>query len=178
MLCLWSLPMNIMIFAKIVSLAWLAIALGLNGQPQLLSPQPIPQDTFIKLRRTNCFYTCSDYLVTISADGTVTYEGFANVRVKGRVQTKITSEKVQLLIAAFSKAKYFSLRHRYSLPEDGCRLYSGDSPSAITSITINGKSKSIDHYLGCRQKRGTEVRALIKLENEIDEVAGTDQWVN
>jgi hypothetical protein len=165
-----------MILAKVLLLVWLGLALGLNGKPQVLS-QPIPQDTLITLRRTGCFYTCSDYLVTISANGTVTYEGYANVKVKGRVQTQITREKVELLIAAFAKAKYFSLRDRYSLPEDGCRLFSGDSPSANTSITIKGKSKSVNHYLGCFPKRGSSVRTLIKLEKEIDEIAGTDQWV-
>ena len=165
---------------KLVSLLWLGIVLvPCNAQTQIHAQQPIPPDTLlITLRITECFYTCSDYLVTISADGTVNYEGYTNVKVKGKAQTQITREKVQLLIAAFAKAKYFSLRDRYSLPEDGCRLFSGDSPSANTSITIKGKSKSVDHYLGCFPKRGSPVRTLIKLEKEIDEVAGTDQWVN
>jgi len=166
----------IMILAKLVLLAGPGFALGLNGQPQPLPQQPIPPDTLFTLRRSDCFYTCSDYLVTISADGTVNYEGYANVKVKGKAQTRISLEKVQSLVAAFGKAKYFSLRDRYSSFED-CRISNADAPSATTSIRINGKSKSVEHYLGCRPKRGS-VRSLIKLENEIDELAGTDQWVN
>ena len=118
-----------MISAKLVSLLGLGIALGLcNGQTQLLSQQPIPPDTLITLRRTDCFFTCPGYLVTISADGTVTFEGYANVRVKGKAQTKISPEKVQLLVGAFVKATYFSLRDKYDSKEDGCRIYDGDAP--------------------------------------------------
>jgi len=165
-----------MIMAKLLLLAGLGIALGLNGQPQPRSQEPIPPDTLITLRRTDCFYTCPDYLVTITADGTVKYEGYANVGVKGTFQTQISREKVQLLVAAFRKAKFFSLRDSYSSFED-CRMTNADAPSATTSIRINGKSKSVEHYLGCRPKRGS-VRALFKLENEIDEIACTDQWVS
>src|SRR5918994_1065450 len=99
--------------AKLILLAVLG-TVGLNG-PQVLAQRPVPPDTIITLRRTDCFYTCSDYLVTISADGTVNYEGYANVKVKGKAKTQIPREKVQLLVAAFVKAKYFSLRDSYSL---------------------------------------------------------------
>jgi len=108
----------------------------------------------------------------------VVFEGNANVKVKGRSETRIDPENVQLLIKSFKKAKFFSLRNRYSLPEDGCRLHDGDAPSATISIVLNGKSKSIDHYLGCHQKRGTSVRTLIKLENLIDHVTNTAQWID
>ena len=137
----------------------------------------IPADTLITLKRTDCFFTCPDYMVTISADGKVVFEGNANVKVKGKSETTISPEKVQLLIKSFEKAKFFSLRNSYSLPEDGCRIYDGDAPSATISIVLNGKSKSIDHYLGCHQKKGTAVRALIKLENLIDDLTNTAQWI-
>jgi hypothetical protein len=164
-----------MILAKLLSPIWLAIVLGVcNGQPQLLPQQPIAPDTLITLRRTNCFYTCPDYLVTIFADGTVTFEGYANVRVKGTTQTKISREKMQLLVAAFVKAKYFSLRDSYSLPEDGCKIYNADADSAITSIIIDGKTKSVTHYLGCHRRN---LKALFDLETKIDEVANTKQWI-
>jgi len=165
-----------MIFAKLFSPVWLAIVLGVcNGQSQLLTQQPIAPDTLITLRRTNCFSTCPDYLVTIFADGTVTFEGYANVRVKGKTQTHISGEKLQLLVAAFVKAKFFSLRDRYSLPEDGCKIYNLDADTAITSIIINGKSKSVSHYWGCHRRN---MKALFELEEKIDEVANTKQWID
>jgi hypothetical protein len=51
--------------------------------------QQIPADTIIRLERSNCFYTCPAYAVTISADGLVTFEGKANVSVLGKAQTRI-----------------------------------------------------------------------------------------
>jgi len=113
--------------------------------------------------------------VSISADGTVNYEGYANVKVKGKAKTQIPPEKVHSLVGAFVKAKYFSLRDSYSLPEDGCKIYNQDVDSAITSITINGKSKSVSHYLGCYRRH---LKALFELENKIDEVANTKQWID
>ena len=165
-----------MILVKLVFLAGLGIVLSISGQPLPLPQKPIPPDTLISLRRTDCFYTCADYLVTVAADGTVNYEGYANVGVKGRVQTQISLEKVQLLVQAFQKAKFFSLRNSYTSFED-CRMENADSPSATTSIRINGKSKSVEHYHGCQPKRGS-VRALFDLQNKIDEIACTDQWVS
>ena len=167
------------IVAKLISLVWFALVWGLcNVQSQLLSQETIPPDTLITLERPGCFLGCPDYLLTISADGTVTFEGKANVRVKGKAQTKISREKVQLLVAAFVKAKFFSLREQYAFKEDGCRRTWPDSDSAITSIVINGKSKSVSHYHGCHRKgRISYPRALSELENKIDEVANTDQWI-
>ena len=165
-----------MILAKAIPLVWLGLAFSLwNSQ---VSNQSIPPDTLITLERPSCFLGCPDYIVTISADGTVTFEGKTNVKVKGKVQSNISLEKVQLLIAAFEKAKFFSLRDRYAWKEDGCRQVWIDSNSAITSIVINGKSKSVNHYLGCHRKGDIPYpRVLSELEEKIDEVANTDQWV-
>jgi len=154
-------------------LLWCVVGVG-NCESQ----RTIPADTLITLTRTDCFFTCLAYTVTISAAGKVVFDGKANVKVKGRSETTISPEQVQLLIEAFEKAKFFSFRNSYSLPEDGCRVYDGDASSATISIVLNGKSKSIDHYLGCHQKKGTSVRALIELENLIDDLTNTTQWID
>ncbi len=166
--------------AKLLFLVFLGVASGKsNGEPQLSSPQPIPPDTLITLRRPDCFLTCPDYLVTITAEGLVTFEGYANVRVKSKVQSRISREQVQRLVAAFAKAKFFSLRDKYVWQEDGCRKVWPDSSSATTSILINGKSKSVDHYLGCHRKGRTSYpEALTRLEHLIDETVNTNQWID
>ena len=166
--------------SQLISLLGLGAVLGLYPAAMgLLIQQPIPPDTLITLRRPDCFLSCPHYLLTISADGTVTFEGFKNVRVKGKVQTQISREKVQLLVNAFMKAKYFSLRDEYIWQKDGCRKVWPDSSSATTSILINGKSKSVEHYLGCRGKGKTSYpESLTKLERMIDELANTSQWID
>ena len=99
-----------MIRATLVSLLWLGMALNLwTAQTPRLSQQTIPPDTLITLERPGCFLFCPEYTLTISADGLVTYDGKARVRVIGKAQTQISREKVQVLIAAFLKARFFSL---------------------------------------------------------------------
>lgn len=141
--------------------------------------QQVPADTIIRLERTDCFFTCPAYVVTISADGLVTFEGKANVRVIGKAQIRIAADKVRDLVAAFLKIKYFSLRDNYNRPEDGCRIFDGDTSSAITSIVIGKRSKSVNHYLGCfpKKKQKHALDGLMSLEAQIDEVVNTDQWI-
>ena len=160
-------------------LLWLGITPGLPHEMTGVSQHPVPVDTFITLRRYDCFLGCPDYLVTISADGTVTFEGHVNVKVRGTVRSQISREKVQMLVTAFLKAKYFTLRNEYQWQKDGCSKVWIDSSSVTTSIRLNGKTKSIDHYLGCHRHGLTSYpKALSKLEKMIDEVANTDQWIN
>ena len=53
-------------------------------------------------------------------------------------------------------------------------------PSAIISIKIDGKEKTVKHYLGCL-KSGDPFElfpfALVNLENKIDEIVETNRWV-
>ena len=148
-------------------------------QNNLTRAPDISPDTRITLRRYNCFFTCPDYLVTITGDGTVTFEGYANVRVKSKVTSTISREKVQTLTNAIAKARYFSLRDEYSSKEDGCRNVWADSNSVTVSVSMNGRTKSIDHYLGCHRhnKETSYPPALSKLEELIDELANTEQWI-
>jgi hypothetical protein len=139
--------------------------------------QQIPADTIIRLEQTDCFYTCPAYVVTISADGLVTFEGKANVKVVGKSQSRIPVEKVQMLVATFLKIRFFSFRDRYNSAEDGCNIYSGDTSSTITSIVIGGRSKSVDHYHGCFPKKKHLLDGLMSLEEQIDDAVNIDQWI-
>ena len=165
---------------KLIPFLFIGVLLGLSrGQTRSAKHRGIPQDTRITLRRSDCFLQCPDYLVTITADGRVTFEGYANVRVKQKVQSQITAEQMESLVAAIQKAKYFSLRDKYGGKEDGCRHIWPDSDSATISVLMNGKSKSIDHYLGCSSGGQTSYpKALTKLEDLIDEVTNTKQWID
>lgn len=139
------------------------------------STQGIPKDTLITLERTVCYGTCPSYKITIEANGAVTFEGRQFVKTVGSVKSTISQQRLRELLAAFDKIGYFDLRDRYNEPEDGCKQWATDNPSAITSIRINGKSKSVSHYYGCR---GLNVLAeLKKLEQAIDDAVDSAQWV-
>ena len=135
----------------------------------------IPSDLAITLERTRCYGFCPSYVLKISATGKVTYEGRASVKVVGSAESSISQEKLRELILAFEKINYFELRGGYETPNDGCKDWVTDGPTTITSLTINGRSKSVRHYSGCR---GIAVLAeLEKLEQAIDDAANTEQWI-
>lgn len=135
----------------------------------------VPQDTLITLERTPCFGFCPMYKVSITADGSVTFEGRDHVKMKGTHTGKIPVEAVRRLVEGFEKINYFSLKDRYRMPEDGCDGMVMDAPGAITSLRINGRQKTVNHNYGCFGVKVLE--ALKQLETQIDEAANTAQWV-
>jgi hypothetical protein len=104
------------------------ICLSFSDKGQLLAQQSIPRDTKITLKRTECFGTCPNYTLTISGDGTVTFEGRQFVKKTGIFKSSISIKKVQQLIAEFNKANYFSLKDKYLSNEDGCPQLWTDQP--------------------------------------------------
>lgn len=141
--------------------------------------QAIPPDLFITLERSICYGSCPDYKLTISADGTVTFEGRQFVKVKGTAKTHVAPKDLLNLISAFDAAEYFSLKDRYTTAADGCPEVWTDNPTAITSIRIQGKSKSITHYYGCHDDQGNPPypQALTALETKIDQIVDTNRWI-
>jgi len=136
--------------------------------------------TRITLERSPCFGRCPVYKVTIAGDGTVTWNGTAHVDV-GSATAKIPVAKVQELADFLASSCFFSMQDRYSPPVT-------DLPSATTTVTIGGATKSISHrgagILDERENRGmtdpTQCRppkVLAKIDDRIDEIANTEQWI-
>jgi acetamidase/formamidase len=129
----------------------------------------------ITLERGPCFGTCPIYQVTIASDGAVTFEGRNFVKTKGTASARIKPEDFNLLVNEFEKIKYSSLDDKYEPGSPGCPMAATDMPSARTSIQMNGRTKSVSHYHGCRDSE--VLRALSALERKIDEVAATEKWI-
>jgi Domain of unknown function (DUF6438) len=158
------------------SLALLGLSVGCHGDsysgPAVTSGD-IPRDLKITLERTECFGFCPVYKLTITADGAVVFEGRRFVKQEGAtVKSAISGERLKQLMAEFDRVKFFSLEDDYSEIRLSCPT---DQPSAITSIRINGKSKTVNHYLGCREPKVP--KELTELENKIDEIVNTAQWL-
>jgi len=164
-------------------MSWLALALALFGSHvscQTKGESPIPKDTNITLDRSGCYGTCPIYRLTIEADGSVTFEGRDYVKTKGTAKGHISQEQLRQLISEFEKIDYFSLRERYQDADDGCPSFATDMPSADTSIQMNSRKKSVSHYLGCWERGGDfkiYPAALYKLEEKIDEIVNSKQWI-
>ena len=147
----------------------LIMGLSVNACAPLASPSSAAptQNTFsdlmITMERTACHGTCPVYKLTIQGNGDVTYNGQDFVQVKGKQTASLSPEQIQQLVSAFEQAKFFTLR-------DYTHEDTTDSPSAITSITLNGKT--VNHYSG----DDSAPQGLFDLESKIDEITNSKQW--
>ena len=131
---------------------------------------PTPSDleeVVITLERTVCFGVCPEYKLTIYGDGSVIYEGTRFVMVEGKRTITISEEKVRQLLSEFKKIDYFSLNDNYE------EFMATDMPSAFTSLTVDGKTKTVRHYHG----DFSAPKELTELENKIDEIVNSNQWI-
>ena len=151
------------------------VALALAGMamaacaPVAATPNPAPTSgpATITLERTRCFGFCPDYTVSINQDGLVRYEGRNFVNVRGVQTRQIPVADVNALLARFDAVNFNSLRNEY-------RAGITDIPSYTLTLERNGVRKSVLDYGGTRVGLPESVRAL---EDEIDRVAGTEEWV-
>jgi hypothetical protein len=156
---------------------WLLLVLGCAPRKAVSSANERSSDGpatgfAITLERTACFGACPVYSISVSRDGTITYEGRAHVRHLGAATAQISPERVTALLSELEKAGYFSFAGRYTPAEPACGRYSTDSPSTITSVQIRGRTKRIEHDYGC----GSVPGALTVMEQRIDEVLGSGRW--
>ena len=132
----------------------------------------VPPDTMIRLQRTSCYGQCPIYAVTIDARGTVTYDGEMFVRVVGRQTARISPALVAALLASAERIHFFDLSdaYRFIKNPDGSEMSVTDRPTTFVTITVNGRAKRVEDYLGAPDVLGT-------FEREIDEAAGTIRWI-
>ena len=153
-------------FIIILLLALLISSCAPSVETPAASPtENVFSDLVITMERTACHGTCPIYKLTISGDGTVIYEGQDFVQVKGRETASLSPAQIQDLVTAFEQANFFTLT-------DSTDQDTTDSPSVITSITLNGKTKTINHYYG----DSGAPQALFDLESKIDEITNSKQW--
>jgi uncharacterized protein DUF6438 len=126
----------------------------------------------VTLERTACFGGCPVYTLSVSPEGEVRFEGKAHVRWLGSATGRVSKARVDSLLFELDRAGYFSFADRYTAAEPTCGRYATDSPSAITSVTLRGKTKRIAHDYGCGGAPG----ALVVLERRIDEVLDSGRW--
>jgi (2Fe-2S) ferredoxin len=136
------------------------------GEPKTPLPTDL-QSVVITLERTACYGYCPVYKLVIYGDGRVIYEGTKYVETLGTKMGSISEEKVKQMIYEFRKINYFSLKDSYQ------HLDATDMPGVITSLTIDGQKKTVNHYHG----DFNAPKSLTNLENKIDQIVSSDQWV-
>jgi hypothetical protein len=121
----------------------------------------------ITLTRTVCFGFCPAYSVRISDDGQVRYNGERFVNAVGERTATIPRADVARLLRRFDEIGFERLRDSY-------RAQVTDLPTYTIVLERNGQRKSVVDYGGLSAGMPQAVRDL---QDEIDRVAGTAQWV-
>jgi len=137
--------------------------------------------TTIRLERTECFGTCPAYTVTIQGDGRVRFTSpvddvktgrrpsfeYRNVVLPGTHEDQIPVAAVAALARQFHDTGFWRLRDVYQAEVT-------DSSSQIITLTVGTRRKTVRDYVGTEVGMPVAVR---KLEDAIDQAAGTDRWV-
>jgi uncharacterized protein DUF6438 len=156
---------------KIVLAAAVLVALG---EPAAARPQRL----VVSLERTACFGACPVYTVAIYDDASVRWQGKANVARKGSARGRADPAKLDTLVDAFVKARFFEMEPDGEilppLPKGAMRAGTvpcTDTSHAITTFRHDGKTRTLDdpHCKGAN--------ALTALERLVDEVAGTGDFI-
>jgi PAS domain-containing protein len=121
----------------------------------------------ITLTRSVCFGFCPAYRVTISGDGQVTYVGERFVNVVGERRASVPRADVERLLRRFDEADFDQLRDEY-------RAQVTDLPTYTITLERDGRRKTVVDYGGISAGMP---RAVRELQDEIDRVANTGQWV-
>ena len=146
--------------------ARLALAIGVAGCTGKGADAGPPRTVSITMERTPCYGSCPVYRIDLDGSGKVSYEGRGFVKERGRREVTVPAAEVQALAKEIESAGYFTFRDHY--PPNAT-----DNPTVITSVSIDGKTKRIEHNLSARSAPA----ALEALYRRIDEVAGSRQWV-
>jgi ankyrin repeat protein len=120
----------------------------------------------IGLQRTGCFGTCPAYDVAISTSG-VTFDGRGFVVAMGKHNAAVDADEVRALAKRFVDADFYSMDPLY-------RAGVTDNPTYILSLTIDGRNKSVEDYVGSWQGMPA---VITDLEEQTDLLAGTDRWI-
>lgn len=122
------------------------------------------KDAKITLERSTCFGTCPGYLLTITGDGKVAYEGRRFVGVLGDQSAEISAADFKMLVDEALKINYFELKDKYDTDIT-------DIPHCETSLTFDGKSKTI-------YNRAEGPETLSAWEKLIDQTVNVEQWIH
>ena len=96
----------------------------------------------IKLERGACRGGCAEYSVELGGDGSIRYDGRANVAVTGKHSDALAWADFAELLEQFRDAEFFALKAEY-----GGKGQS-DVPRVVLSVTVGGVTKSVADVFG------------------------------
>src|SRR5437660_2815246 len=121
----------------------------------------------ITLERTGCYGSCPGYTVTVGTDG-IRFNGRGYVVAAGTHSDRINPEEVRGFAKRIVAADFYSMDASY-------RASVTDNPTCVLTITIDGKTKEVEDYVG--EWEGMPA-IITELEDAVDALARTGRWIN
>ena len=129
----------------------------------------------VKLQRTACFGRCPVYTVEIAHDGKITWHGDKNVMTAGEAHADVPPGDLRQIARAVDAARFFDLDEsgQFPSPDSSFVKFCTDTSHAIVTVTRAHETHVVDDaHCG-----SDDNRRLIELEQLIDKVAGTRDWI-
>jgi len=139
---------------------------------------PASADVEIMLERSLCFGFCPVYTLHIDNNGQVLYNGGKNTHLQGQYKGQMSQEDFQQLVQAFETFNFYALVVEYqNVSNIACGqkalAFSTDAPSVTVGLIVNGRLTQVAHNHGVIYAP----KVLTELENLIDDLAHSNQWV-
>lgn len=178
----WSFSLVLVACTSSVEPEELALVEPAAPPPQAVQRIPdavvegIPADARIELKRGACYGTCPVYTVVLTADGVVRWHGERFVEARRDDEATITTVAFAELWQRLNDEEFAKLPDAYpEYPSPYCAEMRTDHPSAIVTISATDVDARVFDYHGCLGN--DRLDAFRKLEDRIDEIAGTSRWV-
>jgi hypothetical protein len=140
---------------------------GVTSENSKSHSDPRDQAVMTLQRQETANSTSPIYTLTIHGNGSITYEGIKNVDTIGTRNYRIPIEEARKLVAEFHNIYYEVLNEKYV-----DRTLNSSLPTVTTSFTIFGNSKTVV------DEHGSDAPPMLReLEDKIDEVANSKQWI-
>jgi len=148
------------------------VAMMLLTGCQDLVARPVPSDFLVTFERGPCFGMCPVYVLTVFADGTVTFNGVSFVLAEGTQTATLPPQQVTEIYQAVLDTDFFDLEDRYEVAAT-------DLPSILTTVTLNSQIKTVYHYgLGCGTELDLAPSGLCALEALLEGIPAANGWVS
>jgi len=108
------------------------------------------------------------YSLIIRNDGTVEFNGKANVKKEGKHILKISQDLITELVDKFNMIYFFSLKDKYLSTTDS----GSEETKTVISAQVGDKFKKIEY-----SKNGKAPHSLDSLISQIEKITKTDQFI-
>jgi hypothetical protein len=135
---------------------------------QVLAAMPDTPDALIQMRRGGCAPNhCPIYGLSIFTDGTVAYDGRANVTVTGHRRAKLAPDRLNELVAAIEGMDFLDTSAQCCVCQTDLETH-----MVILDYRPGSVQKTVVHDEACFSAPA----AMRALEQQIDKVTNVTQW--